>query len=431
MIVPSIDLMGGQAVQLVGGERLAVEAGDPMPIAERFALAGEIAVIDLDAALGRGSNATLVEALVARFPCRVGGGIRDREAALRWLDEGARRVILGTAATPELLSTLPRERVVVALDARHGEVVVEGWQRGTGRSVLDGVARLKELCSGFLVTFVEREGRMGGMDLDQVRAVVEAASPVRVTAAGGVAAAAEVGELDRLGADAQVGMALYSGAMELADAVAAPLRSDRPDGLWATVVADEGGRALGLAWSNGESLREAFRLRRGVYWSRSRGLWVKGATSGDAQELLRVDLDCDRDALRFTVRQGGRGFCHLGTWTCWGEDSGLPALLRRLESRLSTAPPGSYTRRLLDDPDLLRAKLVEEAGELAEADAKGVAHEAADVLYFALVAMARSGVGLAEVERVLDQRSLKLTRRPGDAKGGRSTPRSPSREEGR
>ncbi|HEX6011451.1 MAG TPA: HisA/HisF-related TIM barrel protein, partial [Geminicoccaceae bacterium] len=101
MIVPSIDLQGGQAVQLVGGAVKAIDAGDPIPIAERFSLAGEIAVIDLDAAMRAGNNAHLVERLVSRFACRVGGGIRDVEAAVRWLDLGARKVILGTAATPE------------------------------------------------------------------------------------------------------------------------------------------------------------------------------------------------------------------------------------------------------------------------------------------------------------------------------------------
>ena len=91
MIVPSIDLQGGQAVQLIGGKKLAIEAGDPMPIAERFSRVGEIAVIDLDAAMGTGSNTHLVEALCQRFPCRVGGGIRDEATARRWLDAGARK----------------------------------------------------------------------------------------------------------------------------------------------------------------------------------------------------------------------------------------------------------------------------------------------------------------------------------------------------
>jgi phosphoribosyl-ATP pyrophosphohydrolase/phosphoribosyl-AMP cyclohydrolase len=412
VIVPSIDLQGGQTVQLVGGAEKAIDAGDPLPIAERFSVAGEIAVIDLDAAMRTGSNAALVERVVSRFACRVGGGIRDVGTAVAWLDKGAAKVILGTAARPEILSKLPRERVIAALDARHGEVVVEGWKQGTGRGILERVAELKEHVGGFLVTFVEREGRMGGTDLDLARTIVAAAEPCRVTIAGGVTTAEEIRALDELGADAQVGMALYTGRLDLADAIMAPLVSDRADGLWPTVVVDERGVALGLVYSSRESVREAVHRRMGVYQSRSRGLWVKGETSGATQDLIRVDLDCDRDSPRFVVRQGGPGFCHLDTRTCWGEDAGLGRLERTLASRKAAAPEGSYTAKLLADPALLGAKLREEAGELAEADGREeVIWEAADVLYFTLARLAAEGIDLAEVEAHLDRRALKVSRR--------------------
>jgi phosphoribosyl-ATP pyrophosphohydrolase len=420
VIVPSIDLQGGRTVQLIGGRERELDAGDPRPILARFAVAGEVAVVDLDAATGEGSNAELVAELAALAPVRVGGGIRDYETALAWLDAGAEKIVIGTAARPELLRRLPSERVVVALDARDGEVVVEGWRKGTGRDVLSRMRELEGLAGGYLVTFVEREGRLAGTALEQVPALVEAAAGARLTVAGGVSTAAEIAELDRLGADAQVGMALYKHQLSLADAIAAPLTSDRPDGLWPTVVVDERGLALGLAWSDRESLSAAVDERRGVYHSRSRGLWRKGESSGATQELLRVDLDCDRDALRFVVRQAGAGFCHLGTRSCWGDDAGLGRLARRLVDRVRAAPAGSYTRRLLDDPELLGAKLREEAGELAQASSREapdeVRWEAADVLYFTLVALARAGVDLAAVERELDARERVVTRRPGDAK---------------
>lgn len=423
MIIPSIDLMGGQAVQLVGGRDLAIEGGDPMLWLERFRVAGEIAVVDLDAALGRGSNASVIERLVRAAPCRVGGGIRDAESALRWLDAGATKVVLGTAARPDVLEQLPPERVVAALDARDGEVVVEGWRTGTGRTVEDRMRELRGLVGGFLVTFVELEGRLGGTSLDRAARLVEAAGDATVTIAGGVTTPEDVAALDRLGAEAQVGMALYSGRLDLGEAIAAPLVSDRPDGLWPTIVVDERGVALGLAYSSLQTLREAVATRRGVYHSRSRGgRWVKGETSGQTQELLRVDLDCDRDALRFTVRQHGAGFCHTRARTCWGPDAGLGALERTLVLRAARPDDaGSYTARLFREPGLLGAKLREEAQELAQADAPGdVAHEAADVLYFALAACARAGVTLAAVERELDRRALRVTRRAGDAKEGRA-----------
>ena len=413
MIVPSIDLQGGQAVQLVGGAQKAIDAGDPMPIAGRFSLAGEIAVIDLDAAMGKGSNAALIEGLVSRFACRVGGGIRDVATAIGWLDKGARKVLLGTAAKPEILSQLPRERVIAALDARHGEVVVEGWRQGTGRGILERIAELRQFAGGFLVTFVELEGRMGGTNMKLAKAAVEAAGrDCQVTIAGGITTAEEIKALDAIGADAQVGMALYTGRLDLADGIMAPLVSDRPDGLFPTVVVDERGVCLGLVYSSKQSIREAVRRRMGIYQSRSRGLWVKGVTSGATQELLRIDLDCDRDSPRFVVRQSGPGFCHQGTRTCWGEDSGLGHLARTLAERRVQPPPGSYTAKLFAEPGLLTAKLREEADELARATGREqVIWEAADVLYFTLARLAREGVDLAEIEAHLDRRALQVTRR--------------------
>lgn len=417
MIIPSIDLASGQAVQLIVGRELALEAGDPRPLATQFGIVGEIAVIDLDAALGRGSNASTIEELCRLAPCRVGGGIRSLESARHWLDCGAEKIILGTAARPDLLAELPKERLVAALDARDGEVVVEGWTKGTGKGILEQVAALAPYVGGFLVTFVELEGRLGGTSLDRVAAIVEAAGEARVTIAGGITTAEEIAALDRAGADAQVGMAIYTGRLSLADAFIAPLVSDRPDGLFATVVCDSHDVALGLAWSSRASLTRAIETRRGVYQSRRRGLWVKGESSGAVQMLHRIAPDCDRDALRFTVSQAPPGFCHNNTWTCFGPERGLARLERTLQSRLGGAPAGSYTARLMDDPRLLTAKLIEEAQELAEASSpEHVAEESADLLYLALVAMARAGVPLEQVARVLDRRALKITRRPGDAK---------------
>ena len=419
MIVPSIDLMDGRAVQLVQGRRKVLEAGDPRPLAERFGRVGEVAVVDLDAALGRGNNTDLIEELCAMVPCRVGGGIRDRDGALEWLDRGAAKVVLGTAAVPEVLEALPRDRVVAALDAWEGEVVVKGWTERTGRTVYDGMRELRGLAGGFLVTFVEGEGREGGFPRDQIAPLVEAAGTARLTVAGGITTADEIAWLDGSGADAQVGMALYRGHLDLAEAFTAPLRSERPDGLWPTVVTDDRGGALGLVWSSPESVRTAIDEGIGVYHSRSRGLWRKGATSGATQALVRIVPDCDRDALRFTVAQAGDGFCHTGAWTCFGPAQGLRKLERTIRSRRAEAVPGSLTSRLLEDGVFLRGKLVEEAGELGRASGvKRVVEEAADVMYFLSVALERAGASLADVERELDRRSLRVKRRAASAPKG-------------
>ncbi len=417
MIVPSIDIRAGKAVQLRGGRHPVLDVGDPEEVAERYARVGEIAIVDLDAALGTGDNSATVLRILRRHPCRVGGGLRTKEAVLRYLDAGARSVMLGTKATPEFLSELPRDRLIAALDEKGGEVVVEGWTKGTGSRIEDRMAVLAPYVSGFLVTFVDAEGSLGGIGLDRARSLIASAGGVRITFAGGAAGAEEIGALDRLGADVQAGTAIALGKLKLAEAFAASLSSDRPDGLWPTVVCDEGGRALGLVWSDLESLAAAIETGRGAYRSRSRGLWVKGETSGDLQELIRIEADCDRDAIRFTVRQSGRGFCHLARRSCFDDGSGIERLERTLRSRMADAPPGSYTRKLFDDPSLLGSKLREEADELNKAKGFDEATaEAADVIYFALTKAIAEGSSLAAIEAELDRRSLRVSRRGGAPK---------------
>jgi len=216
-------------------------------------------------------------------------------------------------------------------------------------------------------------------------------------------------------------MALYTGRLSLGEAVAAPLAKPvHHEGVdvWPTAVCDEWGHALGLVWSSRESLARAIAERKGIYWSRSRqALWEKGATSGNTQELVRVDVDCDRDALRFTVRQRGAGFCHLQRRSCWPSTFDLDDLARTIAERAARPEAGSGTAKLLGDPGLLAAKLREEAEELGRAgDRPDVVHETADVLYLALVALVRGGGSLAEVVAELSRRRGAVTRRGMAAK---------------
>lgn len=174
----------------------------------------------------------------------------------------------------------------------------------------------------------------------------------------------------------------------------------------------------------------ALECGRGVYYSRSRKeLWRKGDTSGHYQILHRLDVDCDGDALRFTVTQrsgddddgnDAAAFCHLNTLTCWGEPRGLRHLEQTLRQRLKSAPEGSYTKRLFEDETLLRDKLVEEAQELSEAqEPNHVAEELADVLYFAMTRAAKAGVSMDDAIAELDRRTRKVTRRKGNSKAFR------------
>ncbi|RAQ63646.1 histidine biosynthesis trifunctional protein [Aspergillus flavus] len=208
------------------------------------------------------------------------------------------------------------------------------------------------------------------------------------------------------------------GKIVAASLIAARAVADQSNGLYATTVTDERGTCLGLVYSSDESISEALRTGTGVYQSRKRGLWYKGQSSGDVQELIRVGFDCDSDCLVFVVNQIGRGFCHLGTASCFGPYNGLSRLQKTLQARKADAPAGSYTARLFNEPKLTQAKIMEEADELCRANTKEeIAFEAADLLYFALTRCVAAGVSLEDVERNLDLKSLKVKRRKGDAKG--------------
>lgn len=423
MIVPSIDIMNGRAVQLRGGKQPPLDAGNPLDLAERYSRIGEFAVVDLDAAMGKGTNRELILSLCKKYSVRVGGGIRTPELAIEYLNAGARFIMLGTAATPEFLAGLPRERLIAALDSRNETLMVEGWTKPREGTLEGTISALAPYVAGFLVTFIETEGDQCGIDLERARALIARAPDRKFTfaggAAGGARGVADIAALDALGADIQAGTSLVLGDLSLADAFAAPLKTDRPDGLWPTVVCDESGKLLGFVYSSRESLKLALETGKGTYHSRSRGLWIKGESSGNDQRLVRADLDCDRDTIRFTVRQNGAGFCHLGRRTCFDDGYGLEKLNRTIAHRMKEAPQGSYTRRLFSDEALLASKLREEAQELAQSKTKDEAvAEAADLMYFALVKTISMGGSLADIEAELERRSLRVTRRGGDAKPG-------------
>jgi phosphoribosyl-ATP pyrophosphohydrolase/phosphoribosyl-AMP cyclohydrolase len=420
VLIPSIDLAGGRAVQLRRGKEFILKSErDPRDLAREFARVGEIAVIDLDAAMGKGDNQSLVEELCALVPCRVGGGIRDLDRARRLLRAGARRLIIGTRAEPEFLSQLPRERVMAALDTDRGQVLDHGWKSFTGESPLDRAQRLAPHVSGFLYTLVDLEGTEQGIDLKRIRTLTEATS-VPLTAAGGIKAVDEVAALDKLGVDAQVGMSLYKKRFTAADCMVAVLNFDAAGGrVIPTIVQDaRDGRVLMFSRSNPETLRESIDKGETILFSRRRGRWRKGEESGNTQRLIRVEVDCDRDTLLFLVEPNGPA-CHRLTESCFGD---RPFSLERLEAtireRQATEDGKSYTRKLLENPALRKEKLIEEAEELAVSPNRENARwEAADLLYHALVEMRAKGVSLAEVVAELESRQGSVGEERGRKKG--------------
>jgi phosphoribosylformimino-5-aminoimidazole carboxamide ribotide isomerase len=224
MLIPSIDLQNGHVVQLVQGEKLAIEAPDPEPWIARFARFPRVQLIDLDAAKGHGNNAAIVASICARLPCRVGGGIRTVERARAVLEAGAHAVIVSSslfrdgAVDLDFARTLSEavgvDRVIAAVDSRGGRVAIHGWKTVLPITAVDAVRALEPYCAEFLYTHVDTEGLMQGTDMGAIRAVRHA-TVRRVTAAGGITTVEEIEQLDAEGVDAVVGMAIYTGQLPL------------------------------------------------------------------------------------------------------------------------------------------------------------------------------------------------------------------------
>jgi phosphoribosylformimino-5-aminoimidazole carboxamide ribotide isomerase len=224
MLIPSIDLKGGAVVQLVQGETLAIRDDDVFRWVRRFETYPKVQVIDLDAAMGSGDNLALVRQIAGTLSCRVGGGIRTVERARDILAAGAQQIIAGSSlfrnGAPDLAfaqmlcDASGRERVIAAVDSRGGHVVIHGWKTVLPLTAVEAVRALEPYCDEFLYTHVDAEGLMGGTNFEAILAVRDATTR-RVTAAGGITTQKEIDDLHALGVDAVVGMAIYTGALNL------------------------------------------------------------------------------------------------------------------------------------------------------------------------------------------------------------------------
>src|SRR5262245_10598005 len=224
MLIPSIDLQNGHVVQLIQGERLAIEAPSPEPWIQKFSSYPRVQLIDLDAAMGRGDNLGMAQAICARLPCRAGGGIRSIARAQLVLGAGAHAVIASSALFRDgdvdlvfarsLAGAIGADRVIAAVDSKGGQVVIHGWKTALPITAADAVRALEPYCGEFLYTHVDNEGLMSGTNFAAILAVRDATRR-RLTAAGGITNQQELADLDAIGVDAVVGMALYTGKLKV------------------------------------------------------------------------------------------------------------------------------------------------------------------------------------------------------------------------
>jgi len=223
VLIPSIDLMGGKIVQLVQGERKALESDNFEYWIERFSAYPLVQLIDLDAAMGRGNNRELITTICKRLPCQTGGGIRDVARASELLGLGAKRVIFGSALLKDgvintslaatAAETLGPQNITFAIDSRKGKVTIQGWKESTAVDPKDMVRVLDPYCGAFLYTHIDTEGTMTGFPIEVARELASLTKK-RMIVAGGIRSRAEVDQLNAIGVDAVVGMAIYTGAMQ-------------------------------------------------------------------------------------------------------------------------------------------------------------------------------------------------------------------------
>lgn len=333
----------------------------------------------------------------------------DANQVITHLDNGTDKAIVPLSLAKSLLGTVPAHRLLLLLDVTNVSAVSDSVRKAVSGVLLktsasDGVAIDVDLIQSVSRFFIDAAIHVLVSD-------PPSSSIIRKLAAIGASVVIPFSQLT-LGSTSK-------SSISVADAFLAPIISDRSDGLFPTVVSSDphGQRTLGLVYSSRDSVAESIHTGKGVYHSRKHGLWRKGETSGATQDVVRIRLDCDSDSLEFSVVQHGAGFCHLNRASCFGDLAGLAALERTLASRLVDAPEGSYTRRLFYDEELLTAKIMEEADELCRAKTKEeVAFEAADLIYFALTRCTAAGVSLKDIERSLDKKAMKISRRPGNAK---------------
>ncbi|MDR1326198.1 MAG: phosphoribosyl-ATP diphosphatase [Treponema sp.] len=420
MVIASIDIQNGKVVQLKQGQELVLQRDNPEELAVEFNRYGEVALIDLDAAMGKGSNFSLLVPLLRKAECRVGGGIRTVEQAKQLIKLGAKKIIIGSQAfrdpkqadqfkvNTELLeafaNAIGRERLIVAVDARDSEIVVDAWKTRTGLPLINSAKAVEPYAAELLFTCVEREGTMSGIDSGIVKRLRAELFSV-ITVAGGVSSLDEIESLTALGCDVQLGMALYTGKIALADAFVRSLNWRKGSGILPVIAQAPDGQVLMTGFVDREAVTETFKRGNLCLHSRTRNaLWMKGEGSGNTLRLLRLRADCDRDALLAEVEPAGP-VCHTGGWSCFSIDRQFTwqFLQSIIEDRFRNAQPDSYTATL--DSGKVRKKLMEEAFEVCTASSHAeVVWEVADLVYFTTALMSREKVSVAEVLAELDRR---------------------------
>lgn len=408
MLVCTIELMNGKAVQLRQGLEKVIEREDVISLARYFGRFGEVCVVDIDAAVGNGNNEALIAQLCRVAQCRVGGGIKTLEKAKRLLSYGARRLVIGTAADEKLLSKLPKDKVIVAIDSKDGFVVSNAWTRTLSATPVEYIRRFNGYCSGFLYTSVEKAGMLDGVDFETAR-TLRASTPLDLTVAGGISSIEEISKLQKMNISPQLGMGIYTGKISLPDAFTSCIDFEKRFGYIPTIVQDADTRqVLSLCYSSKESLLQALNTAKGTYFNREeKKITVKGEGTGNIQELVTALYDCDMDSILFKVRQKGNA-CHLGRYSCFEtKENSLNDLFNKIIENKRLMPDNAETTRLFQDGFELKRLIMQKAFDVVNFEkTRGLPAESSELLYYILIALAQENLLPVDVLSCLSSRNI-------------------------
>lgn len=418
--IPTLDISEGKAVLVRNGKVYKI-LGDPYEKAEFLSINAHFQVVDIDAAMGIGSNKELIKKIAESFQCYVGGGIRTYEQAVEYLNSSAKRVIISTAISTELIQKINKERLIVAFDIDNNyKVFKQGRKEFMEKNLFELIDQFIGNIETMTITFHDMEGTCKGIPMDHVKKIKDYVvdKNIKLIVAGGIASINEINELLLMDVIPQFGSGFWNSKFTLGDVfqcvsnIIIQIKNVVYEGtkLIPTIVQSIDGQVLGVTFSTPETLKMSVDTRIATFRSRDTGnIWIKGATSGNYHKVINVHYCCDGTSVRFVV--DGNNFCHTGSESCFGYTDPARISLRSMQrmikdkSNSSNLNEKSYTRDLMNDKPKIISKILEEAEELICAtEYDEIVHEASDLIYFMLMYLQKHNVEIDDVNSELIKR---------------------------
>ncbi|AYV84975.1 MAG: bifunctional phosphoribosyl-AMP cyclohydrolase/phosphoribosyl-ATP pyrophosphatase protein [Satyrvirus sp.] len=421
--IPTIDISKGNAVLVKNGKIYKILSPKPVEKAEFISINGDYQIVDIDAAKNDGNNKELIKQIIRLYPGYVGGGIRNLDDAMEYLNFSAKRVIISTGICQQLINSIPKNRLIVAFDIDEEYCVYTNGRTTKHEKkffeILDEYITSIEMIT---ITFHHTEGTCTGIPVEQVKEIMNYIKDyqIRIIVAGGIKSIDDIEQIFNLGAVPQFGSAFWNGKFTLGDIFECIAKRNNKFmyydelQLIPTIVQSIDGDVLGLVYSTPESLKLSCDTRIAIFFSRERKkLWTKGSTSGNYHKVHNISFDCECSSVRMIV--DGNLFCHLNRKSCFGHfdpsRSNLKNFFKHIVENISKGFEESYTATLLNDGSKLNSKILEETEELICAKGNDeIIHETSDLLYFLIVFLHKYNVDIVDVEKELIRRQYRISK---------------------